>query len=159
VSDIEDRLSRLEEQVSRSEDERGILATLYKYGHSIDYGLEADWVECFAEDGAFDMRRRPDFAPAEGQRHQGRKALAAFVATHTRAPARWHKHMVVEPVVTVDGDGATVTSYFLRMDEDEGGSDAYAFAFGRYRDRMVRCEDGVWRFQERVVEIESLHPR
>ena len=31
--------------------------------------------------------------------------------------------------------------------------------FGRYRDTVRRCEDGLWRFRERVVEIESIKAR
>jgi hypothetical protein len=50
VQELVKRLAALEE-------ERAILRTLYRYGHSIDYGLELEWVDCFTEDGVFDVRR------------------------------------------------------------------------------------------------------
>jgi hypothetical protein len=40
------------------EEERAILDALYRYGHAIDYGLEKEWVGCFAPAGAFEMRHR-----------------------------------------------------------------------------------------------------
>jgi SnoaL-like domain len=134
------------------EAERAILRTLYRYGHSIDYGLEQEWVDCFAEDGVFDVRRRVGGASA---RHEGRAALAAFIAQHTRAPGRYHKHMLVEPAITVNGDQATVQSYFTRLDATRAGR-PFIRAFGRYLDRMVKSDDGVWRFKERVAEVEAV---
>jgi len=145
------------------EAERAILHTLYRYGHAIDYGLEADWVDCFLPDGAYDLRFRAKpqaYNPLKGTptplgaRHEGHAQIRAFVANHTRAPARWHKHVLVEPVIAVTGDTATVQSYFLRVDHEDEGRAAIR-SFGRYLDRMKRCPDGQWRFVERVAEIES----
>src|SRR5262249_35391909 len=47
---VEDRLDALEA-------ERAILDTLYRYGHTIDYGDEAGWVDCFTTDAVYDVRR------------------------------------------------------------------------------------------------------
>ena len=121
MSSIEERLAGLEARVTALEDERGVIANMYRYAHSIDYGLETEWVDCFTEDGAFDMRRRPHFAAGEGQRYEGREALAAFIATHTRAPETWHKHLMAQPRIAVEGDEAKVESFFLRLDEDASG--------------------------------------
>ena len=49
--DIESRLALLEA-------ESAILKNLYRYGHAIDYGDEEAWVDCFTEDGVFDVRAR-----------------------------------------------------------------------------------------------------
>lgn len=142
----------LDRRLTLLEDERAILALLARYGHSIDYGLEADWVDCFTADGVFDVRR---VDPA-GERHVGREALAAFVADHTRAPAHLHKHVVVDPIVVVDGDEATAQSYFLRVDELRGAP--VIRSFGRYHDRLARGGDGRWRIRERVADVEARHP-
>ena len=158
MASIEERLAELEARVAAIDDERGVLANMYRYAHSIDYGLDDQWVDCFTGDGAFDMRHRPDFAPTEGQRHQGRAALAAFIATHTQAPETWHKHMMVQPRIEVAGDRANTVSFFLRLDEDGTGA-PYVLVFGRYRDTVRRCTDGLWRFEERIVEIEVIQPR
>ena len=133
--------------------ERAVLATLYRYGHSIDYGLEQDWLDCFAPAGAFDVRYRVGVKPS--RRFEGRDALAGFLAAHSRAPDRWHKHLLFEPVITVDGDRATARSYFARLDADANGA-PFVRAFGRYLDELVKGSDGRWRFAERVAEVEAV---
>ena len=60
------------------------------------------------------------------------------------------KHGLMEPVIAVDGDHATVTSYWV-MFRERGVAEPYLRGFGIYRDRMVRCPDGRWRFVERVA--------
>ena len=40
-------LSDLHRRLQLLEDERAILATLYRYAHCIDYGLNAEWVDLF----------------------------------------------------------------------------------------------------------------
>jgi hypothetical protein len=132
------------------EDEREVLRTLHQYGHSIDYGLEEAWLDCFCDDGAFDVRYR--IRPDRSYRHHGRAALASYIAGHTRAPGSYHKHCMVEPVIVVSGHDATVASYFLRVDFLEAPT---IVAMGRYRDTMVRSSDGRFRFRERVCEVEN----
>jgi hypothetical protein len=89
-----------------------------------------------------------------GIRFAGRKALAQFAALHTRPPARYHKHVVVDQLIQRDSDPniARCTSYFLRIDEINGRLDITSF--GRYFDSLTRCSDGRWRFLERIVELE-----
>jgi hypothetical protein len=142
---IEARLTRLENQ-------NAILSRLYAYGHSIDYGDESAWVDCFTADGVWDVRhrRRAD----GGVVCRGRAELAAYIATHTRAPYRWHKHLLAEPVITVTGDTAVCDSYFVRLDTDDEGNHIVT-GQGRYRDRLVREAGGVWRFAERIAEVED----
>jgi hypothetical protein len=157
-------IEELEARLARLEAEQRILMNLYQYGQSIDYGLEERWLDCFTEAGVFDLRYPPgkvragqgNGTPTEyGIIYRGRAELAAFVAAHTRAPDRWHKHFLVEPAITVTGDGhATCSSYFARLDERDGAP--CVSSFGRYLDRLVECPDGRWRFEERVAEIEAV---
>jgi SnoaL-like domain len=139
------------------EDERAILATLYRYGHALDYGLEADWIDCFAAHGRYELvYRSGGTGTAAGTRptsYQGHDELAGFAANHSRAPERFHKHLLIEPVVTIDGDRASAASYFLRVDDLDG--ERVIYAFGRYLDELARGADGRWRFTTRVAEIES----
>src|SRR5713226_9292500 len=125
--DVQELVRRLE----ALEAERAILRTLYRYGHSIDYGLEQEWVDCFTSDGVFDVRR----VGSASARYEGRAALAAFIAQHTRAPSRYHKHLLMEPTMTVHEDHATVQSYFTRLDATHQGK-PFIRAFGRYLDRL-----------------------
>jgi hypothetical protein len=134
-------------------DERAILRTLYTYGHAIDYGEEARWTDCFTEDGVFHVEYPGDIPP---MRLEGQAALAAFVAGHPRAPAALHKHLLLNPLIDVQGDEARVASYFQMLLEIDGLPETYCF--GRYLDRMRRCADGVWRFVERKAEVQSARP-
>ena len=138
------------------EDERGIMDTLYKYGHTIDYGRHAEWVDCFTDDGAFDIRFRGE----PQRRFEGHAALAAFVANHSSPPARYHKHFVLDPQITIDGHMASVVSYLTRFDavpSDKPGSgmEPAIKAFGRYLDTMRKCPDGRWRFLERIGDSDA----
>jgi ketosteroid isomerase-like protein len=143
----------LERRLARLEDDRAILRTLHAYGHAIDAGDEAGWVACFAEDGVFaawvERPEEPWFRVA------GRAGLEAFIAAHTRPPDPAHKHLVIEPLISVEGDAATCVSYFAVLMEH--GGEPLLRVFGRYHDRLVRGEDG-WRFRERVAEIQSMKP-
>jgi len=164
---LEAQVAALTAKVRRLEEERAILQTLHRYGHSIDYGHEANWLDCFTEDGAFDLHIRQDGETAgrlrgfgephaKGVRFAGRAVLNQFIRQHTRAPDAWHKHFMVEPVIEIaqDGEHAKVRSYFVRLDDQAG--ERIMSAFGRYIDDMVRAPDGRWRFRERIAEIESM---
>ncbi len=150
-------LDGLARRLRRLEDERGVLATLHRYGHALDYGAEADWVDCFTSDARYEVRERGHGTAGGVRAYVGRQELAAFAARHTRAPEHFHKHVVVDPVIAVDGDRATADSYFLRL--DHSGGERVVYAFGRYRDELARGEDGRWRFAVRVAEVESRRAR
>jgi 3-phenylpropionate/cinnamic acid dioxygenase small subunit len=160
-------LDRLALRLQALEDERDVRATLYRYGHALDYGAEDDWVDCFAVQAHYEVRQRPGetvtgigpggAGAAMLRCYDGRDELATFAARHTRAPERFHKHLLVDPVIAVDGDHATAVSYFVRLDDVDG--EPVVYAFGRYRDELVRCGDGQWRFAVRIAEIESRHLR
>jgi ketosteroid isomerase-like protein len=139
----------LEERVRLLEDERAIVRTLTTYGHGLDYDLEAEFVDCWTEDAVLHW---PGLEPIVG-----RAAIAETFRRHTHAPAYFHKHVMVEPLITIDGDTALVDSMFSRFDAYDDGPGLRSF--GRYRDRLVRCPDGRWRFQERHAESESSRVR
>jgi hypothetical protein len=139
----------LEERLRRLEDERSILDRLHAYGHSIDYGNEDEFVDCWTPDGVLKW-------PQPHQPYLGHDQIRAVFRAHTHAPEMFHKHVVVDVRISLDGDAATSDSYFMRLDDYEPGPQISSF--GRYRDRLVRCPDGAWRFQERVAEREARHP-
>ena len=80
--------------------------------------------------------------------------MRSFIQGHTRAPELWHKHLLVEPMIEVDADTATCSSYLAVVMEHQ--NEPILRVFGRYRDRLVRCPDGRWRFRERIAEVESM---
>lgn len=167
-SDITEKVEALEKRLKLLEEERAILSTLYTYGHTIDYGLKPEWVDCFTEDGVWKVQARgftpPNIAlgplpenaltqPEGG--FKGREALTKMINAHSNAPAFWHKHFLSEPVIRLESDSkASVESYFAFLVEDSNGP--FIRGYGRYRDKMIKCSDGKWRFQERVAETESV---
>ena len=64
--------------------------------------------------------------------------------------------MVWQPLIDVDGDEATCTSYGLALVDHDGTP--VIKVFGRYRDELVREDDGTWRFRVRLFEVESAAP-
>jgi len=141
-SDLAARLAALEDQAA-------ILATLSRYAHAIDYGLIESWVNCFTEDGVFDVF---DAAGERVHREQGRAELAAYLSTKQFPPQRYVHHVFSVPLVEVRGDTAQVASYFMVLARD--GNKAQVKVFGRYQDKLTR-RGKEWLLAERVAHIEG----
>jgi hypothetical protein len=145
-SDLERALARL--QVL--EDERAISWTLYRYGHCYDYNEYENWVDCFTEDASYDV------IDARGETIiscRGRAALYEQTKGHKHALSRWTQHLLMEPIITIDGDRAESVAYFVRTDDVEGRP--YISTTGRYHDELQRCDDGKWRFASRRANMEA----
>ena len=136
----------IKERLQLLEDEQSILDTLYAYGHGLDYGHEDAWIDCWTEDAVLDWPGRA-FMRGHAELRKGFRA-------HSHAPAMYHKHIVMAPMISINGDKATVSSMFARLDRYPEGPGIRAF--GRYRDTLVRCADGRWRFKERLPDIEAV---
>ncbi len=145
----------LESRLRQLEARTGVADALARYCHCVDYAIEAEWVDCFTEDGVFDVRRGP--SGGGDSLVQGRAELAAFIAKHTRPPEHWHKHCLAETIFDIQDTTAHTDSYWFRVQAHETGP--FIRAFGHYRDDLVLCDDGRWRFQHRIVEINgTIHP-
>jgi len=150
-----DELAEIRSRLRRLEDERAILRTLHAYGPAVDRADRDAYLDLWTEDAAFDSRGRN---PGDVTRVvRGVEARTDFIVHFSRPPVGWHQHQVVEPLIELDGDTARVRSYFcvLREEEEMPG----VWVFGRYRDTLVRCPDGRWRFSERIAEVESIDKR
>ena len=147
-------LDHVATRLQKLEDERAILETLHRYGHAMDYGPDRDFLSCFTEDGVWDVKMRRSGA---GFRCSGRAEIAASLEGQgsVRVPALYAKHLVVDARIALDGDRATATSYFLRVEPKDGGG-SQIVASGRYLDRLIRDSDGSWRFTERIAEIDDM---
>ncbi|MGV3549214.1 nuclear transport factor 2 family protein [Rhizobium sp.] len=145
------------ERLELLEAERDILDTLNAYGHCLDTGDEAGWVNCFAENGRWSSQSPdPSRPPVD---ISGRAQLRDFAESHSRRPERFHIHIVVSPRVTLAEDlrTADVTSYMFTMMRHDGIAPVLR-VFGRYIDQMEKCQDGRWRFTWRHAEIDAATP-
>lgn len=153
-ADLKAALDALTERVTRLEDERAILDTLHRYGQAADAGDAEIWSSLFTEDGAFSASDR---GGRQLFRRQGRPALAEWLRSFRANETRITKHVVLAPVIEIDGARAVVTSYLTRLSEN--AADPYGPPFvllmGRYRDKMVKGADGKWRFEERATQVEA----
>jgi uncharacterized protein (TIGR02246 family) len=141
VDDILRRLRALE-------DERQITRTLFRYAHAQYNGDRAMFLDCFTADATIVRSRH-------GREVVGHDEIAEFFDAISHAPEAFHKHVVIEPVIDVDGDIAEVSSDFLYV-QDRGGP--MISHFGHYRDVLVRGEDGAWRFSRRELQTEAVAP-
>jgi uncharacterized protein (TIGR02246 family) len=110
------------------EDRDEILQLLYRYNHAIDGGDASGWADLFTKDGVFDVGGEPMV---------GRDALVEFAAN-----VHGLRHVVVNPLIELEGDSATVRAYLFVL---HGSAIAVT---GSYLDEVVRTADG-WRFAKR----------
>jgi ketosteroid isomerase-like protein len=146
--------AELAERLARLEDERAIVATLYAYGEALDYGDRGQFLDCFTPDADYTVEMR--IGPEANFSYHGREELTAYFDGHTHAPTAYHKHVTVNPAVVCDGDTATATSYFLRVDSAAASGPAVVLASGRYVDDLTRDSGGRWRIRSRRCEVENL---
>jgi 3-phenylpropionate/cinnamic acid dioxygenase small subunit len=143
----------LREHLARLEDERAIVSALYRYGDALDHGDRDEFLECFTPDAEYVVSMRIDASNGFG--YEGHEQLRGYFDSHTHAPAAFHKHVTVNPLITVDGEAADARSYFMRVDSPAAGP-AVVVAAGRYIDRFERGADGRWRIRSRRCEVDNL---
>jgi SnoaL-like domain len=143
----------LQSRVTKLEDERAILDTLYRYARAADDGDYAVYAEVFTEDGIFQCIDR---AGAEVFRVQGREALAKYISGFRANETKMSKHHVVGPIITIDGETAAVECYGFRVSEGSDPCDPPSLiVMGRYHDDLVKDGEGRWQFRQRVFVTES----
>jgi len=132
----------------------GVAATIHRYAQRGDAGDAAALAATFLPDGVLETER--------GGAVRGRAAIQEYIASIAAAvPAevprpRFVRHHVSDIDVTeLDADGvASVRSYFLVLTDGPDGASRIDHS-GRYRDRMRRDVDGVWRFEHRSVRLDA----
>jgi hypothetical protein len=145
-------LESLQRRVTELEAHAAITDVLYQYAHSIDYGDEEAFLDCFTEDA---VRESVNVMTGGVQRQVGREQLAAFISGHTRPPL-YHKHLMLVPRIQIDGDTASSVCYFTIIVGFPGGVPE-TIAIGRCIDTL-KCRDGRWRISMRGVEVEAMNP-
>ncbi len=131
---------------------------MYRYAELVDAG---DF------DGVGELLRRASFGGPDAPAVSGADTIAAlFTATTRRFPEagsgrhRAHRgtpktrHLVLNPIIEIDGDTATARSTFCVVQ----ATDRIALTpivVGRYYDSFARDRDG-WYFTERIVDVEMV---
>jgi uncharacterized protein (TIGR02246 family) len=139
-------IEELVERLRALEDEQQITRTLYRYAHAQYNGDRAMFLDCFTPDATIVRSRH-------GREVVGHDAIAEFFDAITHAPDVFHKHVVIEPVIDVQGDSAEVSSDFLYVQDRNGPMISH---FGHYRDLLARCADGTWRISRRELQTEAV---
>jgi 3-phenylpropionate/cinnamic acid dioxygenase small subunit len=119
-------------------DHFAILGVLAAYCHACDDGDFDRLSELFTPEGTFTYAVREV---------AGRAALREYF-TEVQTPERRGKHLTANPVLSIDGDAATVTSDWVFLVFDQGV--LVPKLTGRYEDTLVRAGQG-WQLAARLV--------
>ncbi len=131
-------------------DKPAIAELLYIYAELIDTG---DF------DGVGRLLGRATFGgPASGSVSGAEKIAGLFAMTTRRYPEHGNRprtrHLVLNPIITVDGDVATARSTFVVVQNAETVP-LQPIVVGRYADTFARDESG-WYFTQRLVDVEMV---
>lgn len=132
----------LEARVRRLEDLHEIGQLRARYCQYLDDGRWDDLVELFTEGGSF-----VGLSTATG-----RDALRRFFAGLQEGPLKAWWHFSSNETIELDPGTGTATGETW-LDQPCVVDGRAHIAAGRYADRMRRCEDGRWRFDERRVSF------
>ena len=119
------------------ENREAIRELLHRYCHYVDAGDADKWAGLYVEDGSFDLGtgRGPI---------QGRAALREFAAAFRAGTGL---HLSANPIISIEGDEATVSSYVVVIG---GAGDPKINLAGRYEDRL-RQVGGEWLIWSRCL--------
>jgi 3-phenylpropionate/cinnamic acid dioxygenase small subunit len=118
----------------------GITHTLNEFCLLMDDQRFDEWANMFTEDGEL---------TAGGTVTKSRIAIRQKIeAAYAKADGAQVKHITLNPVIEIDGDGARVVSMWQVLVGSPRGP--FIAQSGRYVDRLVREQDR-WRFAAREV--------
>lgn len=137
--------SKLAARLARLEAERDILHLLHAVCTAVDGEVAAAWLDCFTQDGAFSWA--PIEGAAVGLDLNGRAELGDWFTKHrTINPVGSQMHLLLHPVIVVEGDHARATTSYLTVRRTADG--LQLASAGRYMDQVRRESDGPWRVSE-----------
>ncbi|MEW2481443.1 nuclear transport factor 2 family protein [Mycobacterium sp. NPDC049093] len=135
-------------------DKLDVTELLYRYAELIDAG---DF------DGVGELLGRATFGgPASGSVSGAQTIAKLFAHTTRRFPEHGNRtrtrHLVLNPIVELDGDRAEARSTFCVVQHVPDGPKAVPLqpiVVGRYFDTFARDDEG-WHFTERKVDVEMV---
>ena len=131
------------------EDRLGLQDLIAAYSWSLDTGDADGLVNCFTQD--CEMREEVFEDPDIWHGHEGIRGLMSHYGNAPGFPGR--QHHVTQVQYMPQDDGSVRMRSFAFVTECEG-EPPYVLRFaGWYEDHAVKCDDGQWRFRERVVRL------
>ena len=109
--------------MSKVEDHIAIRELAARYNRAFDYGNPEAWVECFTEDGSFEMGSK--------QLAAGSTDLLTFAKK--MIPSMKVKHCTTDAIVEVDGDTGTHDAYLDAVVKVDGQ--------WKFKQRVVDIDD------------------
>jgi hypothetical protein len=131
-----------------------------RYGYTLDFSDADGFVNCFTEDGFFEIRTLGDPDFGGDSRAQGSAALREMVGWLAPRVKGHVRHGVMNAVIEGDGQRASVSSYgFFTTDHGAKPRHTEPDSFmiettGIYRDQVVK-QDGYWRFTGRSFRYDG----
>jgi len=155
MSDVEERLSALENRLHELEDQVALYQLMSAYGPLVDSGDAEATSQLWTEDGVYDWGGggRPDPGAPVKEGAEGAAFSRAAIADMVRGP--YHQeiihggsgHVIGLPHIVLDGDRAVATSYSRLYRHDDGNFRVWRVGANRWE--FVRTPEG-WRVSSRI---------
>lgn len=131
------------------EDRLGLMDLIADYSWALDTGDADGLVECFTETAV--MSEEVFDEPDIWEGHEGIRGLMKHYANAPGFPGR--QHHVTQIKYFPQEDGSVKMKSFAFVTECEGEPPMVLRFAGWYEDHAVKCDDGKWRFQRRIVRL------
>lgn len=125
---------------------------LYRVSHAVNRGEIEKTLALFDPDAALVITWE------ENGRHEGHDAIRRCFENYervVRSSTNYLRHRIICPVIDVDGDRASASSY-LEVEAVGRDTGTVVKTVGRYEDTLVRTDTG-WRIAEKVIYMDNTY--
>jgi len=137
-----------------STDITSIEQTLAAYCHAVDRGNASDVSALFTENAVLKPYFDGDYDVI------GRSAIEGWYSHYHntfRASIRHLKHMIMSPLINLEGEHAQCSCYLLASAVSNETDEAF-FVTGTYSDKLFKVGH-VWQFEERQIDVAFMAPQ
>ncbi len=140
---LEERVTSLERRVRQLEDHLAVMRLINSWGPAVDTGSSLEAAHLWDDDGVLD---------SDMSRLEGPAAVRAMVESEGQRALidQGCAHVQSAPVITVDEDRATATSYSQVFLHTEDGHDVWRVSANRWECRRTAAG---WRLTRRINRV------